>query len=261
MNILDKIIAHKREEVAVRKLMVTEEDLKQTLFFKRACISLKQNLLNESASGIIAEFKRKSPSKGFINQHADVMAITNAYTQFGASGLSVLTDNEFFGGSTEDLVLARKNDIPILRKDFIIDPYQLFAAKAMGADVVLLIAACLSPAEVQALSGIAKGLGLEVLLELHGEEELGHICDAIDMVGINNRNLKTFEVDIQQSLKLGDRIPPGKVKIAESGIDSVNTIGMFKDAGFNGFLIGEKFMKEQDPGQAFKIFVESLKGS
>jgi indole-3-glycerol phosphate synthase len=175
--------------------------------------------------------------------------------------LSVLTDNEFFGGSTEDLVLARKNDIPILRKDFIIDPYQLFAAKAMGADVVLLIAACLSPAEVQALSGIAKGLGLEVLLELHGEEELGHICDAIDMVGINNRNLKTFEVDIQQSLKLGDRIPPGKVKIAESGIDSVNTIGMFKDAGFNGFLIGEKFMKEQDPGQAFKIFVESLKGS
>jgi indole-3-glycerol phosphate synthase len=261
MNILDKIIAHKREEVAVRKLMVAEEDLKQTLFFKRACISLKQNLLNENASGIIAEFKRKSPSKGFINQHADVMAITNAYTQFGASGLSVLTDNEFFGGSTEDLIQARKNDIPILRKDFIIDPYQLIAAKAMGADVILLIAACLSRIEVQNLAGIAKGLGLEVLLELHDEEELGHICDAIDMVGINNRNLKTFEVDIQQSLKLGDRIPPGQIKIAESGIDSVNTIRMFKDAGFNGFLIGEKFMKETDPGQAFKIFVESLNGS
>ena len=259
MNILDKIIAHKREEVEVRKMMVSDEALKQTIFFNRTCISLKQNLLKENAMGIIAEFKRKSPSKGFINQHADIIAVTNAYTQWGASGLSVLTDNEFFGGSTEDLVSARENNIPILRKDFMIDPYQVLNAKAMGADVILLIAACLSPAEVRSLAAFAKETGLEVLLELHDEHELEHICDEVDMVGINNRNLKTFKVDIQQSLKLGDRIPADKVKIAESGIDSVETIGMFKDAGFKGFLIGEKFMKEPDPALAFKTFVERLR--
>lgn len=258
MNILDKIIAHKREEVEIRRMMVTDEELKQSIFFKRQCLSLKQNLLNGISTGIIAEFKRKSPSKGYINKDADVEEITGAYTKFGASGLSVLTDYEFFGGSTEDLVQARKNNIPILRKDFMIDPYQILAAKAMGADVILLIAACLSPAEVKTLAEFAKKTGLEVLLELHDEEELGHICDAVDLVGVNNRNLKTFKVDIQQSLRLGDRIPPGKVKIAESGIDSVETINLFKNAGFKGFLIGENFMKMPDPGIAFKEFAKKL---
>ncbi len=258
MNILDKIIAHKREEVAVRKMMVTEEVLKATVYFNRPCLSLMNNLQDAKSSGIIAEFKRKSPSKGFINKHADVEYIAKAYTQSGASGLSVLTDNEFFGGSTEDLVDARKNIIPILRKDFIIDPYQVLAAKAMGADVILLIAACLSPGEVRDLAAFARSTGLEVLLELHDEEELGHICDAVDMVGVNNRNLKTFKVDIQQSLKLGDLIPPGKVKIAESGIDDVQTILRFKEAGFKGFLMGEKFMKAPDPGLAFRQFVKEL---
>lgn len=261
MNILDKIIAHKREEVAVRKLMVPEAELKQTIYFNRPCISLKQNLLKLNASGIIAEFKRKSPSKGFINQFADVANITHAYTQFGASGLSVLTDNEFFGGSTEDIVKARVNEIPILRKDFIIDPYQIVAAKAMGADVILLIAACLSAAEVKSLTAFARQTGLEVLLELHDETELHHICEAVDMVGVNNRNLKTFKVDINQSLKLAEKIPADKVKIAESGIDSIDTILLFKEAGFKGFLMGEKFMKEADPGQAFKKFAESLNPS
>ena len=261
MNILEKIITHKKEEVEIRKMMVSEKELGQTIFFNRPCISLKQNLLKDNVTGIIAEFKRKSPSKGFINEHADVVSVTNAYTALGASGLSVLTDNEFFGGSTEDLVLARENNIPILRKDFIIDPYQILAAKAMGADVILLIAACLSAGEVQRLAAFAKETGMEVLLELHDEEELGHICDSVDLVGINNRNLKTFKVDIQQSIKLGDRVPADKIKIAESGIDSIKTINMFKDAGFKGFLIGEKFMKEPDPGQAFRIFVESLNGS
>jgi indole-3-glycerol phosphate synthase len=256
MNILDKIIIHKREEVAVRRLMVAEEQLRQSVYFAKPSLSMKKNLIAKVSTGIIAEFKRKSPSKGFINQHADVQTITRAYTQYGASGISVLTDNEFFGGSTEDLVIARENKIPILRKDFIIDPYQVLAAKAMGADVILLIAACLSPGEVHDLAVFAKETGLEVLLELHDETELTHICDAVDMVGVNNRNLKTFKVDIKQSLKLGDLIPAGKIKIAESGIDDVQTIMQFKEAGFNGFLMGEKFMKEPDPGKAFMDFVK-----
>jgi indole-3-glycerol phosphate synthase len=260
MNILDKIIIHKREEVAVRRLMVNEKELVESVYFNRPCISLKNNLLKGGGTGIIAEFKRKSPSKGFINQYASAADITQAYTQYGASGLSVLTDNEFFGGSTEDLVTARENVIPILRKDFIIDPYQILAAKAMGADVILLIAACLSAGEVKELATFAKQTGLEVLLELHDEEEISHICDAVDMVGVNNRNLKTFKVDIQQSLKLGGLIGADKVKIAESGIDDVQTIMMFKEAGFKGFLIGEKFMKAPDPGLAFKNFVSELKG-
>jgi indole-3-glycerol phosphate synthase len=187
-----------------------------------------------------------------------VVAVTEAYTKFGASGLSVLTDHEFFGGSTEDLVSARRNDIPILRKEFIIDKYQVLAAKAMGADVILLIAACLSPAEVKFLTAYAKELKMEVLLELHEESELDHICDSIELVGINNRNLKTFKVDINHSLRLAEKIPPGKIKIAESGISSVDTIRLFKDAGYKGFLMGENFMKEPDPGRAFEQFVAKL---
>ena len=259
MNILDSIIAHKREEVLVRKMMVSEKELVNSLYFNRTCLSLCKSLLQKDATGIIAEFKRKSPSKGFINQHADVVTITNAYTKFGASGLSVLTDHEFFGGSTEDIVNARPNDIPILRKEFIIDPYQVKTSKAMGADVILLIAACLSRAEVKSLAGLAKQLGLEVLLELHGEEELAHICDEVDMVGVNNRNLKTFKVDINQSIKLAEKIPDQKIKIAESGINNVETIRVFKDAGFKGFLIGEHFMKEKDVEGTFKNFTDKLK--
>jgi len=259
MNILDKIIAHKREELVIRKMMVSEKELVKSTYFDRACLSLCKNLLQENATGIIAEFKRKSPSKGFINQFADVVTITNAYTKFGASGISVLTDHEFFGGNTEDIIKARQNEIPILRKDFIIDPYQIINSKAMGADVILLIAACLSPAEVKSLASLAKQVGLEILLELHDDDELAHICDEIDMVGINNRNLKTFEVDINRSLKLAEQIPSEKVKIAESGITNVETIKLFKEAGFKGFLIGENFMKEKDTAGAFQKFVEQLK--
>ncbi len=259
MDILDKIVAYKREEVAVRKLLTPVAELKQTVFFKRPSLSLKENLLKENSTGIIAEFKRKSPSKGYINRHADVLKITKAYASHGASGLSILTDNNFFGGHTQDLIEARVNDIPILRKDFIIDPYQLLAAKAMGADVVLLIAACLSVEEVKDLAAFAKQIGLETLLELHDENELHHICADIDMVGINNRNLKTFEVDINRSLELSTLIPPDKLKIAESGIIKPETIELFKAAGYKGFLVGETFMKETDPGQAFKNFITALK--
>ena len=259
MNILDKIIAHKREEVEVRKTVVPEEELMQTTYFTTKCLSLKENLLQENATGIIAEFKRKSPSKGFINQHANVLQVTSGYTKFGASGLSVLTDHEFFGGSTEDLAIARANEIPILRKDFIIDPYQIMASKAMGADVILLIAACLSVEQVKALSAFAKQTGLEVLLELHEEDELDRICETVDMVGINNRSLKTFEVDIDRSLRLSKLIPSDKIKIAESGISEPATIKTFRDAGYKGFLIGENFMKEPRPEKAFEQFVKNIK--
>jgi indole-3-glycerol phosphate synthase len=259
MNILDTIIEYKKEEVKKRKAATSHAQLESTAFFSRKTLSLKEFLLDKDRTGIIAEFKRKSPSKGMINAGADVVKITRAYADNGASGLSVLTDEHFFGVSDEDLKKARVNNIPLLRKEFIVDEYQLVEAKSIGADAILLIAACLSPAQVKSLAGFAKNLGLEVLLELHGEDELQHICDEAALVGINNRNLKTFEVDIERSLAMARQIPADKVKIAESGITSANDIMMFKEQGFQGFLIGETFMKAPDPTIAFANFVNQLK--
>jgi indole-3-glycerol phosphate synthase len=258
MNILDKIIEHKRKEVAERKERTPVHELEQQPFFSRQPLSLKQFLLDETRTGIIAEFKRKSPSKGVINAEADVVAVTSAYANNGASGLSVLTDEQFFGGSTNDLVKARVNEVPILRKDFVIDEYQIIEARAMGADAILLIAANLTPEDVQRLAAFARSLQLEVLLELHAEEELEHVCDATELVGINNRDLKTFAVDIERSLNMATRIPSGKIKIAESGISDPANIRLFKEHGFKGFLIGENFMKEKEPGAAFKQFITQL---
>lgn len=259
MNILETIIESKREEVKRKKTEKPVAELEQTVLYARPVLSLKQFLLDDTRTGIIAEFKRKSPSKGIINDQVDVVEVTSAYASNGASCLSVLTDELFFGGSTEDLLKARINQIPILRKDFIVDEYQITEAKSMGADVILLIAACLTPAEVKQLAAFAKSLGLEVLLELHAEEELGHICEETEIVGINNRNLKTFEVDIERSLRMAKQIPADKIKVAESGISSVENILLFKENGFKGFLIGENFMKEENPGGAFKKFVSGLK--
>lgn len=258
MNILDTIIAHKRKEVAERKVLAPLIELEKQPFFTRRTLSLCDFLLDETRTGIIAEFKRKSPSKGIINDQADVLAVTSAYAT-AASGLSVLTDTAFFGGTTADLETARVNQVPILRKDFMIDEYQVYEAKAMGADVILLIAACLTPAEVKELAACAKGLGLEVLLEIHNEAELEHITDLVDMVGVNNRNLKTFEVDINTSLQLVQKIPHTKPAVAESGISDVNTIVTLQQAGFKGFLIGENFMKQANPSIAFTDFVDQLK--
>ncbi len=259
MNILDKIIQHKKLEVAKRKQIVSQDSLMQTDNFNRKCFSLIKSLSKENSTGIIAEFKRKSPSKGFINEHADILAVTIGYANAGAACLSVLTDANFFGGSTSDLVAARVNNIPILRKDFIIDEYQIAEAKAMGADVILLIAACLSPEQVQSLAKYAVSIGLEVLLELHDETELAHICDEIILVGINNRNLKDFKVDIDASLRMAKQIPNNKIKIAESGISDAAMIQTFRNAGFQGFLIGEMFMKEANPALAFNNFVQNIK--
>ncbi|HNU87526.1 MAG TPA: indole-3-glycerol phosphate synthase TrpC [Ferruginibacter sp.] len=261
MNILEKIIEHKRTEIAISKRHIAVEELKQRKFFTRDTLSLKRFLLDDTKTGIIAEFKRKSPSKGVINSDAGAEEVTGAYTMHGASGLSVLTDEEFFGGAADDLTRARIHPIPILRKDFIIDEYQLLESRAIGADVILLIAACLTADRVKELASFARSLQLEVLLEIHTGEELQHICDEVDLVGVNNRDLKTFSVDINRSIELSKRIPVDKIKIAESGIDEVETVRIFKEAGFKGFLIGEKFMKTSNPGEAFKHFVEKMRSN
>ena len=258
MNILEKIIEHKRVEVARRIKDWPVSVLEQERFFNRQTLSLKKFLLDSRKTGIIAEYKRKSPSKGIINNRDSVEAVTKAYNGYGASGLSILTDYEFFGGSLDDLVAARDNQLPLLRKDFMIEEYQLIEAKAFGADVILLIAACLSPLQVQTLSATAKGLGLEVLLELHDETELDHICDTVDLVGVNNRNLKNFEVNLEHSVRLAQQIDEKFIKIAESGINDVKNIQYLKQYGFQGFLIGEHFMKQESPMMAFKEFSYQL---
>jgi len=259
MNILDTIVEHKRKEVVGKKAIVSIAELEKSHFFSRKIFSLKDFLLDESRTGIIAEFKRKSPSKGIINEHADVVEVTKAYAANGASCLSVLTDEKYFGGSNDDLVKARVNEIPILRKDFIVDEYQILEAKSIGADVILLIAACLSPDEVKRLASFAERTGLEVLLELHDESELDHICGETGIIGINNRNLKTFEVDIDRSLRMAEKITTDKIKVAESGISSIENIFLFRQHGFKGFLIGENFMKAADPTIAFADFVNQIK--
>jgi len=258
MNILDKIVENKRKEVKIQKAKVSVATLEQSAFFSRETLSLREFLLDEGRTGIIAEYKRKSPSKGIINAHASVEEVTAAYAK-EASGISVLTDHYFFGGTINDLQKARFNQVPILRKDFMIDEYQVIEAKSIGADVILLIAACLTPFQVKQFAGTAKRLGLEVLLEIHNEEELGHICTDVDFVGVNNRNLKTFKVDINTSLQLFPKIPFRKLAIAESGISIADTIVTLRKAGFRGFLIGENFMKDPYPAIAFADFVQKLK--
>jgi indole-3-glycerol phosphate synthase len=258
MNILEKIIEQKRKEVEQRRADADVKSLEKERFFTRQTYSLKQFISDPVKTGIIAEYKRKSPSKGIINDRDSVESVTRMYAGYGASGISVLTDYNFFGGSLDDLIAARDNDVPLLRKDFMIDEYQIVEAKAFGADVILLIAACLSPKEVKDLALVAKRLELEVLLELHDESELDHICGEVDLVGVNNRNLKNFEVDLEHSIRMAEKIGDGFIKIAESGINDVNNIRYLKQHGFKGFLIGEYFMKQENPGRAFKEFIYSL---
>ncbi|MFY7651976.1 MAG: indole-3-glycerol phosphate synthase TrpC [Chitinophagaceae bacterium] len=261
MNILDTIIERKKEEVADAKRKISISQLRDMPLFNETGLSLYSFLTNAEKTGIIAEFKRRSPSKGLINGTATVQEVVNAYSINGASAISVLTDTDFFGGSLSDLSAAVATaSVPVLRKEFIIDEYQIAEAKAYGASVILLIAACLSKQQVADYAGTAKELGLEVLLEIHDENELAHVCNTINCVGVNNRNLKTFTVDIQTSLNLVDAIvAEKKLAIAESGIHSVETIVTLRNAGFSGFLIGENFMKETNPAVAFAQFVNKLK--
>lgn len=260
-TILEQIIASKKQELQELRSVYPLEVLQEKGgYWNIPCRSLREALLKPDGTGIIAEFKRKSPSKGwFKGPEWKVEDVVDAYIKYGAAAVSVLTDQPFFGGDLNDLLAARSfSPVPLLRKDFIIDAWQIAEAKAYGADVVLLIAACLTPEQVNSLASYARTLGLEVLLELHSPEELGHICDATDIIGINNRDLKTFEVNISRSLQMAEKIKGDKILVAESGIRSPDEILLFRQHGFTGFLMGEHFMKEPDPGEAFKAFVVNL---
>jgi indole-3-glycerol phosphate synthase len=261
MNILDEIIAYKKKEVADRKELYPVKLLEQSHYFATPPVSLKKYIQRDDLSGIIAEIKRKSPSKGVINPHVSVERTSIGYMQAGASALSVLTDTNFFGGSNDDLMTARKfNFCPILRKDFTIDEYQIVEAKSIGADAILLIAAALPPARVKELAAFAHSFGLEVLLEVHNEEELNANLDAqADLIGVNNRNLKTFELSVEISKQLAKRIPDTAVKVSESGIESVATILELKTYGYEGFLMGQNFMQHARPEIAAKEFIDELK--
>jgi len=258
MNILDKIIEQKKQEVVKAKKKISLTQLNDAALFNRKTFSLKESV--KSGSGIITEFKRQSPSKGIINDHANVLEVTKSYEKFGASGISILTDSEFFGGKLEDLLKVRNEiSIPILRKDFMIDEYQFYEAKANGADVILLIASCLSPNQVQEFTQLSREIGLEVLLEIHTEEELKHFNKEIDLVGINNRNLKDFKVDLQHSVNLKNLLPKEVLAVAESGIYSVEDFRFLKEKGFDGFLMGEYFMRNENPGIAFEEFITEVR--
>lgn len=259
MNILDKITADKRKEIDLKKSLIPIKQLEKLVLFERETISLSERLKN-SASGIIAEHKRRSPSKATINQNLNVQDVAKGYENAGVCGMSVLTDSKYFGGSLDDLLIARAScNIPLLRKEFIIDKYQIIEAKAHGADVILIIAAILSKKEIKQYSELAKQLQLDVLLEVHNEEELHKsIMPSIDMLGVNNRNLKTFDVSLKTSKTLSEIIPNDFVKVSESGISSVDAIKELQEFGYKGFLIGENFMKTDNPGKSATQFIQNL---
>ncbi|TXD81779.1 indole-3-glycerol phosphate synthase TrpC [Subsaximicrobium wynnwilliamsii] len=259
MDILEQIVKDKHKEVALKKEFIPIKAFEQLPYFTRQTLSLAQRV-RDNDPGIIAEFKRKSPSKSWINETADIESIAEGYEEAGVSGMSVLTDEIHFGGTMDDLLMARENcNLPILRKEFIIDEYQIIEAKAIGADAILLIASILTKAEIKAFSELAKSLQLEVLLEVHNEAELQKsIMPSLDLLGVNNRNLKTFEVSLETSKRLSQLIPDYFVKVSESGISSIDAIKSLQPYGYKGFLIGENFMKTKDPGKSAAAFIKAL---
>ena len=262
MTILDKIIAFKKTEIAKIKAEVAIKKLVESPNFARTVLSLKKSLLEVGSTGIIAEFKRQSPSKGIINDTSTIVDVTNGYLNANVAAQSILTDTSFFGGSMADLMEARviNQQKPILRKDFIVDAFQIVEAKAIGADAILLIASCLKAAELKNYGQLAIDLGLEVLYEVHTQEDLDKINDLDNkIIGINSRNLNTFEVDIENSIKLADQIPDTCIKISESGISDPKIIMGLKEFGFQGFLIGECFMNTENPGEACQEFISQIR--
>ena len=260
MTILDHIVKDKRNEVALKKELIPIKQLENSVLFSKNTISLA-NSLKKSDSGIIAEHKRRSPSKSVINQSLNIQDVASGYENAGVCGMSVLTDGKYFGGSLDDLLIARAScNIPILRKEFIIDEYQILEAKAYGADVILLIAAILTKEEIKQFSELGKSLNLNILLEVHNEEELHKsLMPSLDMLGVNNRNLKTFEVSLNTSKVLSRLMPDDFIKVSESGISSVEAINDLKEYGYQGFLIGENFMKTENPGKYAQEFIKKLK--
>src|SRR5690554_123138 len=259
MNILDKIVLDKRREVDLIKSIVTVSQLETHALFNRTTVSLADALRN-STTGIIAEHKRRSPSKSIINQANSVDQVAQGYENAGVAGMSVLTDGKYFGGSLDDLLLARASvEMPLLRKEFIVDEYQILEAKAYGADVILLIASILDREEIKAFSELAQSLSLNVLLEVHNEVELHKsVMPSLDLLGVNNRNLKTFEVSLETSKTLSELIPDDFVKVSESGISSIEAINELRPYGYKGFLIGENFMKTDNPGESASQFIKQL---
>lgn len=258
MNILDEILNYKKTIIARDKALMSIDQLRAQPLYERKCISLKE-ALQHSTTGIVAEFKRKSPSKGWIHPEAAAAELCSAYESSGASGISVLTDEHFFGGSTQDLSLARESvQRPLLRKDFILDEYQLYQSKALGADLILLIAAALIPAKTKLLAAKARQLGLEVLLEIHSLKELDHINEYVDILGVNNRKLQSFETDLQLSFQVAGYLPEQVTKISESGLSAPADVLALRQAGYKGFLMGEAFMKTDNPAKALADFIKQL---
>ncbi len=262
-DILEEIVAHKRIEIEQQKAIIAPAILYSSVDTLMAEDTSKHRSMRESlansASGIIAEFKRKSPSKGWIKEEGKPDVIPASYSQNGASAISILTDEKYFGGSLRFLRAARPTvTCPILRKDFIVDEYQLYQAKMVGADAVLLIAADLTKEECKTLAKKAHQLQLETLLEVHAEAELEYVGENIDMVGVNNRNLGTFHTDVANSYRLASLLPKDYLLVSESGISNPQTVRELREAGFRGFLIGETFMKTEDPGAALKEFIAQV---
>ena len=257
-DILSEIIANKRFEVDLQKQAISIEQLQEGISESPTPRSMKQALAS-SASGIIAEFKRRSPSKGWIKEEVCPEEIVPSYAAAGASALSILTDEKFFGGSLKDIRTARPLvEIPILRKDFIIDAYQLYQARIVGADAIHLIAAALEQDKSNELTEKAHTLGLEVLLEIHNTEELSYINKEIDMIGVNNRNLGTFFTDVENSFRLAEQLPQDSVLVSESGISNPEIVKRLRTAGFRGFLIGETLMKTEHPGETLQNFLQAM---
>tara|TARA_Y100000766_G_scaffold212972_1_gene184566 strand:- start:980 stop:1771 length:792 start_codon:yes stop_codon:yes gene_type:complete len=259
MKILDKIVEDKKIEINKLLSNSSISKLENSHLFSRKCISLKESIKNNN-SGIICEFKRRSPSNQNINYISSLSDVVSGYEEAGAAGLSILTNKKYFDGDTQDIIDIRDiSNLPILRKEFIISEYQVIEAKSIGSDAILLIASILSEEEIIGYSSLAKSIGLEVLLEIHSEDELYKISgDDIDIVGVNNRNLDTLEIDLNNSIELYGKIPSKFVKISESGISKVESILKLKEVGYNGFLIGEKFMKTNNPMESAYDFIKKI---
>lgn len=259
MSILKQIVDTKKAEVAEKKTLYPTKLLERSLYFTTPTVSLKKYLTAPEKSGVIAEIKRRSPSSGLINGYVSVERVSIGYMQAGASALSILTDNKYFSGSSEDLQTARKfNYCPILRKEFIIDEYQILEARAIGADAILLIAAILSKEEISRLTSLAHSLNMEVLFEIHNRDEISSVAADTDVIGVNNRNLSTFKTTIENSLEIFPHLPSGMIKISESGIDSPETAILLSKHGYHGFLIGEHFMKHSRPEDSCASFIKKF---
>jgi indole-3-glycerol phosphate synthase len=259
MSILDTIVAYKQKEVKAAKSVISCEQMRRGAYLNLMSTHSFVQAIKASPTGIIAEFKRRSPSKGEIRAMADAAHVVRGYTRAGAACCSILTDTAFFGGSLNDFSIARgETHLPLLRKEFIIDEYQIYQSRLHHADAVLLIAAVLTAAQISNFIRIAHDLNMQTLLELHNEHELDRFDAATDMVGINNRNLHNFVTNIDASCKLIDRLPKDVVKISESGLSEPSQLKELRAAGFDGFLIGERFMKHDDPGDALKQFINAI---